>query len=321
MRIQFTPSIYEHAARFVGRTPYEVSRDAELLFQGHRQAWLTYRHQWIVVGIDLFNVEAEAYGAPIEPAWKEAIPSISRPPFHSIEEALAAPPFDPHRDGRIGMLIDVGRRLAKELPEADVRIPMAGPFSIAFNLIGVFALLEGVKSRPDVVSHLLVQLADNQRAFCRAVADAGLDVVFVESAAAPPLLSPEQFRAIELPALERVLTSAKQIVGQAVPCLMAGNTYPVVDDLLAAGPDYVVCNVETNQQAFVDRVRASHPDVTVRINMDPRIVAYGDRSAIVREVERTVAIAKRRRNCLLGTSSLPLEAPPENVALIQEYLS
>ncbi len=66
MRIAFTPAVYEHAARFVGRTPAEVSRDAELLFQAHRGAYLEYRHQPIAVGIDIYNLEAEAYGAKVE---------------------------------------------------------------------------------------------------------------------------------------------------------------------------------------------------------------------------------------------------------------
>ena len=33
MKIAFTPVIYEHAARFVGRSPWDVSRDPELLFR------------------------------------------------------------------------------------------------------------------------------------------------------------------------------------------------------------------------------------------------------------------------------------------------
>ena len=67
MRIPFTPVVYEHAARFVGRTPWEVSRDAELLFEGHRRAYLEYHQQVIAVGIDIYNLEAEAYGARVEP--------------------------------------------------------------------------------------------------------------------------------------------------------------------------------------------------------------------------------------------------------------
>ena len=62
MKIAFTPVVYEHAARFVGRTPWDVSRDAELMFAGHRNAYLEYRQQVIAVGIDIYNLEAEAYG-------------------------------------------------------------------------------------------------------------------------------------------------------------------------------------------------------------------------------------------------------------------
>lgn len=320
MRIPFMPSIYEHAARFAGRSPYEVSRDPSLMFLGHRDAWLAYRHQPIVVGIDIYNLEAEAYGARIEVPGEDGIPAIAEHPFTSLDEALEVRPFDPACDGRIAMVIDVGRRLAAELPEADVRIPVAGPFSIAFNLLGIAQLLEDVGLRPGDVSRLLIRLADNQRAFCHAVADAGLDVAFFESAAAPPLLSPRQFHDVELPALERILKSTAEVIGHAVPCVMGGNTYPIVDDLLATGTGYVVCNVETNQQAFVDRVSETHAHVNVRINMDPRIVACDDAPAIYREVDRILAIANGRTNCLMGTGCLPLETPPENVALIKKYL-
>jgi hypothetical protein len=34
-----------------------------LLFQGHRGTYLESRHQAIAVGIDIYNLEAEAYGA------------------------------------------------------------------------------------------------------------------------------------------------------------------------------------------------------------------------------------------------------------------
>jgi len=79
MRIPFTPVVYEHAARFVGRTPWEVSRDAELLFEGHRRAYLEYHQQVIAVGIDIYNVEAEAYGAKVEACQDSAVPAIHQP--------------------------------------------------------------------------------------------------------------------------------------------------------------------------------------------------------------------------------------------------
>jgi len=322
MKIPFNPSVYEHAARWAGCSPWEASRDPEKMFRGHRDAWLAYHHTPIVVGIDIYNLEAEAYGARITaPSGEDSIPAVAEPPFESLDGILDLAPFDPERDGRIAMVIGVGRRLQAELPEAEVRIPVAGPFSIAINLLGISRMCEAVAERPDDAGRLLMRLAENQAGFIRAVRDAGLKVAFFESAAAPPLISPRQFRTVELPALRRALALTQEITGLASPCILGGDTVKILDDLLSTGTNYVVCNVETDQQKFVDRLCATSPHVKVRINMDPRIVACNDREAIFREVDRILAIAAGRPNCLMGTGCLPLETPPENIRLIREYLA
>ncbi len=321
MKIAFNPSVYEHAARFAGHTPWETSRDPELIFRGHRDAWLEYRHTPIVVGIDIYNLEAEAYGARISVPGGDGIPAVFEPLFSTLEDALGIRPFHPVRDGRLAMIVDAGLRLKAELPGADVRIPVAGPFSIAFNLRGISRLCEDVADRPADVARFLMLLAENQTAFTRAILAAGLDVAFFESAAAPPLLSPRQFHNVEMPALRRILELTAGEAGHPVPCIMGGNTYPILDDILATGTGYVVCNVETNQQAFVDKLCAVKPAVNVRINMDPRIVACHDPAAIYAEIDRILAIAAGRPNCLMGTGCLPLETPPSNIRLIREYLA
>ena len=119
VKIPFNPSVYEHAARFTGRTVLEVSRDAELMFAGHKAAWLAYRHTPIVTGIDIYNLEAEAYGARIERPGGDGIPAIFQPLLGSLDEGLEIAPFDAARDGRLAMVIDVARRLKDALPEAD----------------------------------------------------------------------------------------------------------------------------------------------------------------------------------------------------------
>jgi uroporphyrinogen decarboxylase len=251
----------------------------------------------------------------------DAIPAIYQPLLTSLKDGLALQPFDPQRDGRIAMVIAVGRRLKQEFPEADVRIPVAGPFSVAFNLRGINALCQDVVERPADTTRLLLQLAENQAALCRAVAAAGLDVAFFESAAAPPMLSPRQFREVELPALRRIMELAAASVGHPVPCIMGGNTYPILAELLSTGTSYLVSNVETNQPAFVESVARTHPHVKVRVNMNPGIVACADPDRIYREIDRVLAFAGDRPNCLLGTGALPLETPPENIRLIKSYLA
>lgn len=321
MKIAFTPVVYEHAARFVGRTPWEVSRDADLLFESHRRAYLEYHHQVIAVGIDIYNLEAEAYGAKVEACGGDAIPAIHEPLLRSLEDGLALPPFDPARDGRIAMVLGVGQRLKREFPEADVRIPVAGPFSIAFNLRGISQLCEDTLERSADTARFLLRLAEHQTALCRAIAAAGLDVAFFESAAAPPILSPRLFREVELPALKHLLARAAECIGHPVPCIMGGNTFPILDELLATGTNYLACNVETNQAAFVERVTRTHPQVKLRVNLDPGVVACREPARIYAGIERVLEITRGNPNCVMGTGSMPLETPPENIRLIREYVA
>jgi uroporphyrinogen decarboxylase len=201
------------------------------------------------------------------------------------------------------------------------RIPVAGPFSIAFNLRGIAALCEDAATRPEETRALLMRLAENQSSFCRAVVAADLDIAFFESAAAPPILSPRLFRRVELPALQRALEVAVGCVGHPVPCIMGGNTFPVLDDILATGTSYLVCNVETDQAAFVARVCQTHPHVMVRVNLDPVVVAGTDETALYRGVDRVLAIARGRTNCVMGTGALPYETPVENIRCIRAYLA
>ncbi len=153
-----------------------------------------------------------------------------------------------------------------------MRLPVGGPFSIAFNLRGINDLCLDAALDPEELAKMLMRLAENQAVLCRAVAKAGLDVAFFESAAAPPILSPKQFHELEMPALRRVLEIAAEAVGHPVPCIMGGNTYPVLDDILSTGTNYVVCNVETDQAAFVERISRTHPQVKIRVNLDPGVV-------------------------------------------------
>ena len=153
---------------------------------------------------------------------------------------MAVKAFDPARDGRVAVLLEVGRRLKQEFPEADVSIPVAGPFSIAFNLRGISGLCEDTITRAGDTAKMLMRLAENQAVLCRAIAKAGLNVAFFESAAAPPILSPRQFQEVELPALKRVLALAAGCIGHPVPCIMGGNTFPILDAILSTGTNYLV---------------------------------------------------------------------------------
>ena len=102
---------------------------------------------------------------------------------------------------------------------------------------------------------------------------------------------------------------------------MGGNTYPILDDILSTGTNYLACNVETDQAAFVEQVARTHPHVKIRVNLDPGVVACREPARIYRAIDRVLEIAQGRSNCVMGTGALPLETPLENIRLIRQYLS
>ena len=173
------------------------------------------------------------------------------------------------------MQIEVARRLAERFPEADIRVPVSGPFSIASNLVGFDTLLHGSGHRAgpggrgDAAPGRRPGAVRPGRSRMR-----GVDVAFFESAACPPMLSPQLFRQIELPALKQIMDRIGEVVGHPIPCIIGGNTAPIVEAMLETGTGYLVAPFETDQAAFMAGV-ADRPDVRIRINMDLRIVASG----------------------------------------------
>lgn len=317
--IQFAPSVYEHAARVIEASPWEVSRDVRLLAKGHTEAYRLYQHRPVVVGIDIYNLEAEAYGAVVSRASGNGIPAIQQHPLSTVRELIDLEPFDPTSAGRIPMVIEAARRVLEACPDADVRLPLGGPFSIAANLMGFESLLSEVYTAPDLVAEALMSLVAGQVEFCREIVRHGLGIAFFESAAAPPLLSPASFRALELPALKAIMQGTSVLVSHPVPCIMGGDTLPILDSLLATGTGYVCCPAETDQQGFMQKMK-SHPEVKVRINMDPRPITANDFEGIRKEVDRVIALAGDSTDICIGTGCLPFEADPQMVLKTKEYI-
>ncbi len=226
-----------------------------------------------MVGVDIYNLEAEAYGCRVERPEANGIPAITQPLFESLEAASELAPLSPTA-GRLPAFIQAGQRLQVEFPEADVRLPVSGPFSIATSLVGLETLVTSVALEPEMVGEFLRKLLPGQLAFCEAIVRAGLGVAFFESAAAPPLLSPRQFREVELPALKEIITRVAEVVGSPVPCIIGGDTEPILDAIMETGTGFVICPAETNREKFLARM-AHYPEVKVRVNLDPGLYTRG----------------------------------------------
>ncbi len=317
--IDFSPVVYEHAAALIGRTPGEVSRDPELLFQAHAGAFHLYRHAPVVAGIDIYNLEAEAYGATVERPDGSNVPSISDYPCSTTADIRKLKPLDLGAAGRIPMVMETGQRLARAFPDADVRVPVSGPFSLASNLVGFDRLLCDMLDAPEVVGETLSFLAIGQSTFCREIIAHGLGIALFESGATPPLISPKMFEQIELPALKIVIREASAAAAQPVSCIIGGDTLSIIHSICETGAGYVICPFETDQAGFMREMRL-FPDVLVRINMDVRVFTSGDPAPVHAELERVLAIAVGRDKVCIGTGVLPFDANPDLVLKAKAFV-
>jgi len=318
--VELSFKIFEHAAALIDRAPWEVSRDAELLFQAQAAAYRLYRHQPLIAAIDHYNLAPEAYGAVVAQPDGHGVPAISEPLLASATELLRLRPLDARRDGRLPMILEVASRLAREFPEAEVAVPVDGPFSIASALVGFDRLLCDVVEDPDLVQSALMHLSEGQVKLTEQVRALGLEVAFAESAAGPPLLSPKLFREVELPVLKTLLAEMGRIMGHPIACLMGGDTVRILDALLETRSPSLVCPYETDQAAFVKKLW-DRPDILVRVNLHSGLVARGTWDELLAEADRALAFARGRPNTVLGAGVLPYETAPENIFRLRDYIA
>lgn len=315
----FVPVVYEHAAQLIGKRPWEVSRDEDLLVAGHAAAFQAYHHTPIVAGIDVYNVEAEAYGSILGDAGGIAIPSVERHACAEVGEIVDLKAPDLAADGRWPIVLGAARRLKERFPEAQVCVPLSGPFSIASNLVGFEELLFGVLEDPALVREALVHLARHQAVIIREIHRLGLACIVFESAATPPLLSPASFRDVELPALRVMATDHAVATGEDLALVIGGNTVPILPDLIDLHPGMLICPSETDRPRFMELMR-SHPGIMVRINMSPGVFAAAGNAGAEAEADVALALAAGRDRVCIGTGVLPYDADAATVLRIQAYV-
>ena len=140
-RTPFIPAIYEHKAWFVGKSPSTVCRDADLLTRAILAEYEQVMPDALTVGVDVYNIEAEAAGCSMVfyPEGDNSIPAVSPEGhlFHDGDRVSALKIPDPAKDGRMPLMVEVARRIMKELgSEVPIRGALTGPCSLAGGLMG-----------------------------------------------------------------------------------------------------------------------------------------------------------------------------------------
>jgi uroporphyrinogen decarboxylase len=318
-RVPFVPAVYEHKARLVGRRPSEVCRSLDLLLEALERELEIYSPDALTVGLDVYNVEAEAAGCSVRYFDDSPdVPAVTAPVVAGPGDLGRLGRPDPGRDGRMPLMVEAAARLNRSVgAEVAVRGAVSGPFSLACALAGTEEVLVATVEEPRFVRALLEYSARVAADFGAAFLERGVEPVIFDSKASPAAASPRVFRELVLPVYRDLLVPALRAAGaRTVPLVIGGDTTPILEDLVATGAGQLLCDAGADLGLFARRCREEKR--ALRVSVDARLVHRGEPDEIRRVAGRLLEATAGQPGLLFGCGVVAYDCDPRNVLALRE---
>lgn len=280
----------------------------------HLQAVEQYGYDCILIDLDT-TMLAEAMGATRDYAPNEP-GHIAAPAIASLDEVEKLKPVDPLKDGRIPVVLEAVRILAREVGgEIAIRGNAdQGAFSLAGLLRGMEDFMMDLVTEPDHpgIQQLLEVAYQSHLATHRALKDAGAHLTSMgDSPAGPDLISPALFKTFARPWEERLVRDLAEDDMFTV-IHICGDTSSILDQL----SEYPPCGFELDYKTDAARAKATVGAEHVLFgNVDPSGVIARGTPALVREKTRALMRLWKpgARFVLNAGCAIPATTPSENL--------
>jgi len=317
--IPITAQLRHHAAVLEGVSVREFYTDAETFLETQMRAWERYELDDLSTHFDLYNIEAEALGAPMtwcEGAAPEADPA--RRLLGSIDEwtTLRAPAIG--QAGRMPYALEINRRLMDMGLPAKVRF--CGPVTIGAKLMGLDELIVACMTDPDKVHALFTFLCDEVIApwiVCQREHAIGDETAGgADAFASPPMMTVPMLHEFLVPYVERLERSVGKVRLAALwgestlaePAELQDIKRVVYPGMLQAlDPD--VGAIGTG--VFV-RYAKEH-DMAMALGIGAGLIERGPIEAIRERASEFCHAAGRDGKFVLFLNDIPSGTPPEHV--------
>lgn len=322
-RTPFLPAIYEHKAWFVGETPSKVCRDPHLLTAALIAEYERVRPDALTIGVDIYNVEAEAIGCTVTyyEEGDNSVPTISPQAtvFHGTEDIASFSIPDPRRSGRMPMFIDVAGTMVKTLgKEIPLRGAVSGPFSLAAHLAGPQKLFLLTMIQPGIVKELLGFAAEVIKLYGSAFIEAGCGVVMFDSYASSDLIPPQMYQELVLPPTRGIVDHFHKKGARDIPLIIGGNTTSMLDAYLDTGANNILCDAKADPGEFVTKCSARKR--AFRRNLDSAHFLSSSPAEIKELATKSLKESNGYPGFILGTGVLPYGASLTLLAAVREAI-
>jgi uroporphyrinogen decarboxylase len=314
----FSPAIYEHKAKLLGKSPSEVSQSAELLEQAVLAEYETYGPDLLTVGIDVYNIEAETLGSRVVfPEAIDAVPAIKKPVLADLSDLDGLPTVNPASSGRMPVVLNAAKAVNDKLShEVFVRGAISAPYSMAAELLGIEKLLIASVEQPSEVNKLLTLCCRVSTSYGWALLARDVEVCVFDSYAATPLISPDTYKDLVLPHTRKLVHALRDCGAEFVEYVIGGQTGPIAEHLFATGADIVLSDFASDINVFLER--AGDAKTLVRRNISPILIERGPDDDLAEQIAGVVQLAAKHKNVIIGTGALSYNTPVERVLTVKE---
>lgn len=312
-RTPWVPFVGAHGGKLIGATATEYLTSADKMTEGVRRAIELYRPDGIPVAFDL-QIEAEAMGCRL--AWAD-----DNPPAvvsHPLAEGVAIEDLKiPSRtDGRVGIALEVAKRLRAEYPDIALYGLITGPFTLGLHLMGTDIFMKMFED-PDAVNQMMRLTTDVANAMAKYYIEAGCDVVAIVD----PMVSqidPSSFETFVSPYVTEVFDKIRE-AGALSSFFVCGNATQNIEPMCLCRPDGISID-ENVSLAYLKEVSTRH-----RVSFGGNIqltlsLLMGSVDDCRRDALACLDTGGKEGYIIAPGCDLPMDTPIENLVAVAELI-
>jgi uroporphyrinogen decarboxylase len=255
----------------------------------------------------------DEWGVTYKPG-PEAIDHPVRGPIRTLADAKAYEPPDPDAPHRLGDLPGVVERFCGRRA---ICFHHRAAFMWSAYLMGMEDLLVALLTEPDLATTVLDKVLEANMAVVRRAIRAGAQVIILGddyAANAGPLFSPDVFGRFIVPRLAQMIRMIHD-EGARVIKHSDGNIYPILDELVACGPDGLNPIEPVAGMSLAETRRRVGESLCLCGNIDcGDLLSQGTPDQVRAEVRRAIADGGARGAFILTSSnSIHSSCRPQNV--------
>lgn len=314
--MKWEPAIYEHKAALIGKSPMELAHSADLLAEAVLKEYKIYQADYITVGLDVYNIEAEALGAELTVPGENECPDLAGLLYDLNDLPELALPDIPH-SGRFNMLLEAGKKVQDALGDKTwVRVAASGPVTLAAKLVGLENLVMSLCMEDGNAVKLLEFSAKIAELWCEYLRENDLEVIIFDSMLAPPMFSPDMYEQYFLPLHQQILYVLSDTGQSERELVIGGDTAPIANFLPQTGGNIVLCDFACDAEAFKQAL-GDDTEIHVRRNINPTLLGKGNDAELMAQFKSDLA---NFANPIAGTGILPYNFDPGNLLAFKNSL-